>query len=345
MLKILSKKFPNDNFPPIVVHVFYLLMSVTFCLIYNHIVIGKTDFHEDEYGGVYRVLAGDATRAIQYRVLVPLIFKVFTFLHIPDIVIFLFIIIVFTYLTILFFYLILNRYFQNKTFNYLIALALFYPMFWNFMLLNQTFFFMDHSLMFFMTAGLYFILARKNNWLLVTLLIGAINHSSITILILAFVLFNYNRLLKKDTVIYSALLVAGYIGCFFILKMIYPHFTAERDQDFGLNHFPETIIALKGVPAHLLIRDIILNYGGMHIFAALFLVSGAWKKIKRQYVFIFLVIVPYFILGVLRVGIRLEEMRNWIPLIPFIMVLALLYLSQIKNPLFGLSDEVKVEKP
>jgi hypothetical protein len=343
MLKIFSKKFPNDNFPPIIVHILYLLMSVTFCLIYNHIVIGKTDFHTDEYGGIYRVLAGDAIRAIQYRVLVPLIFKAFTFLHIPDIAIFLFIIIVFTYLTILFFYLILNIYFQNRTFNYFIALVLFYPMFWNFMLLNQTFFFMDHSLMFFMTACLYFVLAKKNNWLIITFLFGTLNHPSIGFIILIFLLFNYNRLFKKDTVIYTLLFIAVYLGCFYALKMIYPNFTLERDQDFGLFHFSDTITALKDVPVHLLIRDIALNYGGIHIFAALFLVCGAWKKIKQQYVFIFLVIVPYFILGVLRVGLRLEEMRNWIPLIPFIMILALLYLSQIKNPFFRLSDEISRE--
>jgi len=308
--------------------------------LYNHIVIGDTNLHTSEYGGIYRVLDGNAVKAVQFRLLVPLIFKAFTYLHIPDIPILMFMIIVFTYFTILFFYLILNIYFQNRTANYFAALFLFYPMVWNFMILNWIFLFMDNSLLFFLTAGLYFILSRKNNWLLAISAIGTLNHPSILMLIPAFLLFNYNRLLKKETIMYAILMAASYFICFFILGKIYPYFPPVRDVSLVDTSLGGTIDALKELPLHMLIRNIVLNLGGLHIFAALFVISGAWKKIKLQYILIYLLIVPYLIVVVFRAGIRIEEMRNWIPLVPFVVIPALLYISQIKDSFFRISDEL-----
>ncbi len=343
MLNLFGRKFPSENFPPVIVHVIYLLMSVTFCLIYNHMVIGVSDLRYDEYAGIYRVLEGNAIKAIQFRVLVPLIFKAFKILHIPDRAILIFIFVAFTYFTLIFFYLILNIHFRDKVFNSILALALFYPMFWNFILLNQIYFYVEQSTLFFLVAGFYFLLKKKNVWLLITFLIGAFNHPSVIMLIPVYLLFNYNRLLKKDTIIYSVLLVGGYYVCFLVLKMLYPYFPADRDADYGLIHFSDTVIALRDLPKHLIIRDIVFNFGGLHIFAAMFFISGIWKKFKREYVFIYFLIIPYVMLAVLRAGIRVEEMRNWIPLLPFIILPALLYLSQIKNPLLKLSDEVTME--
>ncbi len=340
MLKLLGRKFPNDNFPPVAVHIIYLLMSVTFCLFYNHMVMSAADLRYDEYAGIYRVLDGNAIKAIQFRILVPLIFKAFMFLHIPDRAFLLTLYVIFTYLAVLFFYLTLNIYFRDKTLNSIIALVLFYPMLWNFMLLNQVYFFVDHSLLFFMIACLYFVLARKHIWLAVTFTLGTLNHPSTGYIILVFMLFNYNRLFKKDTIVFSILLIASYLACYFALDRVYPYFAPDRGVViFGI-FLKESIENIVILPRHILIRDILFNFGGLHFFAALSVAPGVWKKLKLQYVLIFLIIIPYFIMGALRMIIRMEEMRNWIPLIPFVVIPALVYLSQIKNPIFNLSDEV-----
>ena len=139
------------------------------------------------------------------------------------------------------------------------------------------------------------------------------------------------------------MLIAAYLGSYFVLDKLYPYFAPDRGVViFGI--FPDLAYEnLKELPRHILIRDILLNFGGLHFLAALFLMPVVWKKIKLQYVLIFLIVIPYFMMGALRMIIRLEEMRNWIPLIPFVILPAMLYLSQIKNPLLNLSDEVMRE--
>jgi uncharacterized membrane protein YhdT len=195
-----------------------------------------------------------------------------------------------------------------------------------------------------MTAGMYFIITKKNYWLLAVIFISSFNHISTGFLILAYVLFNYRSLFTKKTIMFAILQSVIFIGCFIVLKMIYMDIPPERDDSF-FALYPETPFeAIMDLPKGILIRDIFLNYGGLHIIGLLVLITGLWKKVKTEYLSIFLLFIPYVLMAVLRIGIRIEEMRNWIPIVPFVTVLALIFFTGFRNSLFSLSPTVMREE-
>ncbi len=345
ILKILSRKFPNENSPSVILHISYLLASLVFCMLFNLIVINLHDFYNFDYCSIYKVLSGEAIRSIQYRVLIPYIFKAMSLiLPLSDRALFILIIVIITYFTLLFFRAVLNVYFSNRTINSAAALFILYPMLWNFILMNRIFFFVDNAIMLFMTAGFYFIITGKNNWLLVTLFFSTLNHYSSGFIILAFVLFNYKTLFTKQTLMYAIGLSGVFIACFIAMKVIYPYFPPEKDDGFVVFIPDLAVKAVTDLSKGILLRDIFLNFGGLHLAALMVLVTGLWKKLRTEYLAVFLFFIPYFIMAALRLGIRIEEMRNWIPIIPFVTVLALILFTGLKNPLFTLSNTVLKEK-
>ncbi|MBZ0204601.1 MAG: hypothetical protein IT281_08250 [Ignavibacteria bacterium] len=282
---------------------------------------------------------------MQYRVLIPYIFKGLSYvLPLSDVSLFVLIIVVITYFTLLCFRSVLNVYFENRTVNSISAIIIIYPMLWNFMLLNSIFFFVDSAVVLFMTAGFYFIVSKKNYWLLLTVFFATLNHYSSAFIIMAFVLFNYKTLFKKQTLIFSAALSAVFLICLLGFKLKYPYFPPEREDGFVMAMPLLAIEAITDMPMSILLKYVILNFGGLHLLALLVMVTGLWKKIKPEFLVIFLFFVPYCLIAILRLGIRLEEMRNWIPLIPFITILALILFTGFKNPLFTLSKTVLKEK-
>ena len=183
-------------------------------------------------------------------------------------------------------------------------------MLWNFILMNRIFFFVDNSIMFFMTAGFYFIVSRKNYFLFITMLLSTLNHYSSGFLILAYVLFNYKTIFTKKTFLNASILSLIFIGCFIVLKFIYPYFLPERDDGFVVFIPDQAIKAITTLPKGILVRDVLFNFGGLHFFALLVLVTGLWKKVKTEYLAVFLFIIPYFIVALFRLGIRIDEMRK-----------------------------------
>src|SRR5436190_20480385 len=117
-MNILNKRFPNERFPNLIIHIYYLMISFTFCYLYYHKFISRADFYSPESsGGIYSVLKGVALKPIQYRVLIPVIFKVLSSLiavvkPMSDRALFFIITIGLCYFILLTFYFILNRYFN-----------------------------------------------------------------------------------------------------------------------------------------------------------------------------------------------------------------------------------------
>ncbi len=216
---------------------------------------------------------------------------------------------------------------------------------WNLVAVNSIFFFVDTAVIFFMTVSLYLIVTKKYNLLLIAFFLGAINHYSIGFIIPAFLLFNYRRLLKADTVMYTVFMIVVLAGYFVVMKMLFPNLPEYRDDGFVAWYPDAAWQAITGYKKHLFVRDLIINLGGLHIFALMFVLSGMWKKVKNEYAAVFLIVIPFIIFALLRFGIRIEEMRNYIPLIPYIIIPAMMYFSKFNPELLKLNDEILKPEP
>jgi hypothetical protein len=221
------------------------------------------------------------------------------------------------------------------------------PMIWNYVIMNGQFFYMDFSILLIIILGFYCIVSEKYNWLLVVFLLGVLNHPSVGYLIIAFLLFNYKHLFSAKTIIYTGLMSAMYIGIYKFMDYIFPS-TAGY---FVIYNLPRNLSLINILPLHIIVRDILFNFGGLHIFLLIFLLSGTWKKYRGPLLYVNLVIIPYVIS--VFINFSIEEIRNYITIIPFVLILALLFLSTFENSFLkpveklyadGLPSENKGEK-
>lgn len=331
MMKFLNKRFPKDNFPPVIVHVLYLVISVTFCYLYHHKFVTKADFYSPESsGGIYAVLNNTAFEVMQIRVLVPIVFialKKILFLVRPvsDGGLFFIITVVQCYFILLSFYFLLNKYFQNRAANLWIAPIIIYPMVWNYIIMNGHFFYMDFGVLLAMTLGFYFIVTGQNWWLLVVLFFGLLNHPSVGFLIPAYLLFNYRKLFHKRTIIYAAVMSVLYVATYKFLDSIFP-----RSGEYPLIYnLPRNLSLFHSLPVHIIIRDLLFVFGGLHLLVALMIFTGLWKRFKGPYLYVSLVLIPYVIS--VYIYFNIEETRNYIAVVPFVLIPALLFLSALQN--------------
>jgi hypothetical protein len=332
MMNLLNKKFPHSNSPSILIHIYYFMASLTLSYVYYHKFIAKADFFSPlSTGGIYAVLDGESVKPIQYRILIPLIFKgakeiVEIIAPIPDHALFFLITIILCYLILLSFYLLLCKYFKSKAMNCWLAAVIIYPMIWNYIIMNGQFFYMDFSILLIIILGFYCIVSESYNKLLIVFFLGVINHPSAGYLILAFLLFNYNKLFKTRTIIYAAAMSILYIGIYRLLDMYYP----DNIGYFVIYNLPRNIsVVLFELNIHIILRDLLFNFGGLHIFIIAFFISGTWKRYRGPLLYINLVIIPYVI--TVAVNFSIEEMRNYITIIPFVLILALLFLSTFEK--------------
>lgn len=331
MIKYLNKKFPNDNYPSLLIHIYYFMISFTLCYIYYHKFIGKADFFSPtSSGAIYAVLSGEAIKPIQFRMLIPLLYKalqsvIYLFGEIPDKAIFFLLTIFLCYLILFSFYMLLCEYFKGRAMNCWLASVIIYPMIWNFIIMNGQFFYMDFSILLIIILGFYAIVSEKYNWLLVIFLLGVINHPSVGYLIPAFLIYNYRRLFKFKTILYTSLMCVLYIG---IYKFMDIYFKGTEGY-FIIYNLPRNLSMIHILPLHIIVRDLLFNFGGLHIFALILFFSGAWKKFRGPMLYINLVAIPY-VLSVL-VNFSIEEIRNYITIIPFVLILTLLFLSSFEN--------------
>lgn len=331
MIGILNKRYPNDNFPPILIHIYYLMISFTLCYLYYHKLISKADFHGIESsGGIYAVLNFEAIKPIQFRVLIPYIFKalqsiVYLIKPIPDKALFFVLTIGLCYMILVSFYFLLNEYFKSRAMNCWLASIIIYPMIWNYVIMNGQFFYMDFSILLIIILGFYCIVSEKYNWLLAVFLLGVLNHPSVGYLVIAFLLYNYKKLFRLKTIIYSAAMGLMYIGIYKFMDAMFPSAAGY----FVIYNLPRNLSLAHILPLHIIIRDIIFNFGGLHIFIFVFLLAGTWKRYKGPLLYVNLVIIPYVIS--VFINFSIEEIRNYITIIPFVLILALLFLSTFEN--------------
>ncbi len=340
MIKLLNKRFPKDNFPPIIVHIMYLAVSVTFCYLYYHKLIVKADFYgEQSSGGIYAVLNNTAYELMQVRVLLPIVFivcKKIVFLVRPvsDGGLFFALAIVQCYFILLSFYFLLNKYFQNRIANLWISPVIIYPMVWNYIIMNGQFFYMDFGVLLGMTLGFYFIVSEQNGWLLLTFYLGLLNHSSVGFLIPAYLLFNYKKMFRIKTIIFAGVMSALYIATYAFLDYIFP----KEGGYFLKNAFLRNLSLFHVLPIHIIVRDLLFVFGGLHFLVAILIFTGFWRRFKGPFLYISFVLVPYVIF--IYVYCSIEETRNYIAAIPFILIPALLFLSTLKNSFLAPVDKL-----
>jgi hypothetical protein len=274
-------------------------------------------------------------------VLVPFIFKAVSVItQLPDKGVFFIVAFGFTYLTIVVFYRLLCVYFANISFNYFAALFILYPMVWNFFAINTIFFFVDNAVVFFMTLCLYLIITKNDKLLLPAFLLGTANHYSIGFIVLVYLLFNYRRLFKKETVLVTAALLAILIGYFAVMRILLPEVETIKDDGFVVWDLPKALQAFADYDKQHMLRDIMFTWGGFHFLALLCLVNGAWKIFRYEYTAVFLTIIPFILFAVFRFGIRIEEMRNYIPFIPFVTLPAMIFISKFSGGLLKPNPEI-----
>jgi len=331
LIKFLNKKYPNDNYPSVLIHIYYLMISLTFCYIYYHKFITKADFYSaSSSGGIYAVLSGEALKPVQYRILIPLLFKgvqtvIFLVKAIPDGALFFLITIALCYMILFSFYMLLGQYFKGKAMNCWMASIIIYPMIWNLIIMNGQFFYMDFSLLLIMILGFYCVVSEKYNWLIAVFFLGVLNHPSAGYLIPAFLLYNYRKLLKPRTIIYTVIMSALYIGTYKIMDMYFP----STEGYFVIYNLPRNLSMFYVLAPHIILRDIFFNFGGLHFFVLIFFLSGVWKKFRGPLLYVNLVIVPYVVS--VFVNFSIEEIRNYVAIIPFVLIVSLLFLSSFDN--------------
>ena len=341
MFRLLNKRFPGQQYPILLVHAIYLFASFALTYVYYHKVISFVDLYKNDYGGVFKVLNIEAISTIQFRFFIPLLVGIFSYpLALPSKAVLFVITMGFTYLTIIVFYRTLCFYFKNNLFNSLLALLILYPLSWNLIAVNNIYFFSDISSLFFMMLSIYLILTKKFTFLLPAFFLGVTNHYSIGFIIPAFLLFNYNTIFKVRTISYAGAMVILYAGYYIIARMLLPELPPSMDDGFMKVNFYRTMMLLTNTPIHLLIRDILFNFGGIHIFALLFYFSPVWKKIKRNYTAYNLTIIVFILLTLTGCGLYSEELRCYITVLPFLMIPAMLFFSQFGGNLMPLNKSI-----
>ncbi|NOS86666.1 MAG: hypothetical protein HOP31_16150, partial [Ignavibacteria bacterium] len=312
---------------------------------YYHKVIAPIDLFNDEWAGVFKVLNLDAVSTVQFRFLVPLLIGLFYYtFHLSPHALMWFLTVVFIYLTFLAYYRIICIYFKNELFNSLVAVMIIYPLTWNLIAINKIFSFTDTASVFFMTISIYLVLTRNYKLLFPVFFLGALNHYSIGFIIPVFLLFNYRSIFTARILKYTGVLFSLYAGYFIIAKLLLPEPPAEKEFGFLLIDFERNFTHLKISPNHILLRDILFNFGGIHIFTLLFYFSPVWKKIKKEYTIYNLAILIFVSMTLTGFGLFSEELRCYVPILPFLMIPAMIFLSQFAPDLMPLRAEVLAKK-
>jgi hypothetical protein len=116
-----------------------------------------------------------------------------------------------------------------------------------------------------------------------------------------------------------------YIAVYNIMNAVFPS-TAGY---FVILNFERNLSLTAILPNHIIARDLLFNFGGLHFFFILFFISGMWKKFRSPLLYLTLTVIPYVIS--VFISFSIEEMRNYIAIIPFIMITSLIYLSTFEN--------------
>jgi len=197
--------------------------------------------------------------------------------------------------------------------------------------------FTDFANILFILAGYYCIIKGYNKLLLFTFLLGTFNHDSTGFLVIMFILFNVKTVFKKEIIFYSILMMLIFVLVKLMMEKI---FAPNPGLSFRLNYM-FNISEFTNNPLHIVLRNVFLMFGGLHLFVIYFFVSGRWKRFNTKYLYITLTIVPYVI--ILFLIHTLFEARNYITAIPFVIILFLMFFSTQQNSFLKPLDAIKTD--
>jgi hypothetical protein len=317
--------------------VYYFLTSLTFCYIYFQKIGVHSDFYSpDSSSGIISVLNFEAIKVMQYRLLVPFLYKLLSlFLPIPEKAVYFVLLVILCFMVIYVFYRLLNEYFEDRKINALLAPVIIYPMAWNYIILNGQSFYVDFSNLIFVLLGYYFIIKKMDFALLATIFIGSLNHDSIGFLIPMYLLFNYKKIFTGRIILISILLTLITVGVKTVLSEV---FINNAGASFRWNHI-RNFYLVNYLPVTHTIRNIFLIFGGLHLIILASIKNPVWKKVSGPRIminmtFILYVIIIFFIHSI-------EEIRNYITAIPFIIIPFLIYLSSLNSSLLVLKEKTE----
>jgi hypothetical protein len=305
------------------------MLSVTFCFLYYINIVKPADFND--YRGINPVSVFEAANPFQYRILIPLLYRLMSACGIfPQKILLTLLNIVILYLTLVFFSMLLNSYFHNKTKNSIIALSIFYPMTWNYILLNEVFQYYDLCAVLIFTMGMYFIIRENFKLLLLTFIIGILNKESAVFLIFAYAFYKYKALFTKKIIMNLFLLSAVFIAIKALFFILFRHNPGGMIEP----KFSGNIEILSSIFQNMIFtKNLLLNFGGLYVFIILMFVTGRWKNSSHSdnkgLLYMNFTIIPFFIVGAFT--LNFHEVRVYSELIPMVTILFLIYVSTYKE--------------
>lgn len=307
---------------------FYLFLSVILCYLYHKKIVAPADWNAPN--SINAVASFETSKPYQFRLLLPMIIKYLGLAPIYNIYGKYFYSaynVVIVLITIVVFYKMLaSKYFASKRLLWLAPIIL-YPMLWNYVILNQSFQYYDFTAILFFTAGLYFIVNENFMKLLILFIFAIINKETAGYLVFAYLFYNYKEIWTKRVIVNTVILAAVFIGWKILLSNI---FMLNPGDNFEIGFAENKRIISELFTNKTLLKNFLLNFGGLYVFVILLFVTGAWKKFpNRRLIFVNLVIVPYYIFGIYITYIT--EVRVYTELIPMITALFLIYLSNFKR--------------
>jgi hypothetical protein len=306
---------------------FYFLLSVAVCLPYHIKIVETADWQAPN--SLNSVASFETSKPYQFRLLIPVVFKLMSPLYSLNEKYFytLFNIIIVTLLLFVYYCILVSHYFENTKYTVFAAAFLVYPMLWNYVILNQTFQYYDFAAVFLFTLGVYFILKENFTGLVVVFIAGIVNKETAAYLIFAYIFYNYRKVLSSYVLLRIFLLVLMFISWKIILEIL---FSSNHGDSVEIGLYENIRIIKNILSDRVLIKNLLLNFGGLWLFGLLLFISGRWKKFRRRdLLFVNLVIVPYYIFGIFITYIT--EVRVYTELIPLITTLFLIFLSSYER--------------
>lgn len=337
-MSLLKSTALKSKFPPLIIHVIYFMLAAAFCFMFYLKVVKIADFGAQT--GISAVLSFDTVKPFQYRLFVPLIIKLFSLVHIISVKgLFILYSIAVVYLIILAYYYVLTEYFENNIINLLLAPFILYPMMWNYVLVNDTFQYYDFTAILLFTIGIYFILKDSFKMLVIIFIIGLLNKETIAYLIFAYLLFNYKTIFTKKIILNTIILGLVFV---IIKAILYFIFISNQGSSFEWGYQQNIKIFTTILwQNRVAVKDILLSFGGLYIFAIILFAAGRWKYITgsnpKGKIYLNLVIIPFIIIA----GFTsyYTEVRVHTELIPLFTTVFLIYLGSFFKVQFNRRDD------
>jgi hypothetical protein len=227
----------------------------------------------------------------------------------------------------------LDEFFEDRKINLLIAPVIVYPMAWDYIILNGQTFYVDFSILIFILLGYVLILKNNIPLLILTFFFGCLNHDSVGFLIVMYLLYNYKKLFTLKVILGTVAMAIIFIGIKYTLSQV---FINNFGVSFRLNHERNFSVAVDFSDRRLF-RNIFLVYGGLHVIVLLGLRNPIWSKIPFEKVAINFTFIPYiFLIFFIH---TIDEIRNYIASIPFVLIPFLIYMSSIDSSFLKLKTK------